>query len=171
MKRILLLLLCFNFSYIVFGCSCINVDYENAYNMSDLIFVGEVVSVEKDYGFNINKPKQLKVKMILNETFKGQGKLNMDFYTSDNSASCGYNFEVDEKYLVYSNIVDDKNYVSLCSRTQKFNGSENDIAFLKNMNTSQNILKDENNYNFPILILISVFIVIFGIVLSRKIGK
>lgn len=144
--------------------------------MSDLIFVGEVVSVEKAYGLNINKPKQLKVKMMLNETFKGQGKLNMDFYTSDNSASCGYNFEVDEKYLVYSNIVDDKNYVSLCSRTQKFNGSENDITFLKNMNTSQNILKDENikeenNYNFTILILISVFIVIFGIVLSRKIGK
>ena len=73
--------------------------------------------------------------MLFSEQWKGETADTIQIQTADNSAACGYNFELGESYLVYAyandvaaNLSDLS--VGLCGRTSLVANAEEDIAEL-----------------------------------------
>lgn len=99
------------------ACSCLasqeseTRQIEGAFNGSEAIFAGEVVEV-KGAGDN-----NLAVKFKVKKIWKGSAVKEITINTAENSAMCGYNFEVGKQYLVYANAAGDKFSTTDCSRT------------------------------------------------------
>lgn len=107
------------------ACSCappnsVDVSLPKAY----AVFVGKV---EKSTQVPMGVGEQL-VKFSLERPFKGPADAQITVKTSVSSASCGYPFEVGERYLVYS--YNEGLDVSLCSRTKKAEEATSEITRL-----------------------------------------
>ncbi len=109
-----------------YTCSCVtDVSLEDKYNMSSLIFIGKVLSIEKaDLGYI--------VEFDVGSVYKGEFKDRISLYTNKDSASCGFNFEIGNHYLVYANDYGQRLETGLCSGNLLSNQSKDDIDFLEN---------------------------------------
>lgn len=103
------------------ACSCMaspdpeKKQIETAYAGSEAIFAGEVLEVKEagEHG--------LAVKIKVSKTWKGSAAQEITVTTMQNSAMCGYHFEVGKKYLVYANASAEKLSTNNCSRTAVYN--------------------------------------------------
>lgn len=106
-----------------FACSCMmNGSPEEASENYSNIFVGEVVEISESNIFEewLWQMSQNTVRINVENSVKWQNGDVMVVQTPQSSASCGYNFEQWEKYIVYSHNRWEENWelnVSLCSRT------------------------------------------------------
>jgi hypothetical protein len=75
------------------------------------------------------------VTLTVRQAWKGVEPGRLQVVTSEFSASCGYDFKVGRRYLVFAfkNRADGQWRVSLCSATHEFNGSGEDSAFLASL--------------------------------------
>ena len=64
----------------------------------------------------------------------------MTIYTPANSAACGYYFELDNVYLVYSSSINKEDWVNLCGRTMVANSDQ--------ARTDMEILDNLRNFSF-----------------------
>lgn len=103
------------------ACSCmasqdpVNKQIENAYSGSEAIFAGEVLEVKESGEYT------LAVKFKVKKTWKGSAVQEITIKTAENSAMCGYNFEVGKQYLVYANGNANELSTTDCSRTSLYN--------------------------------------------------
>jgi hypothetical protein len=103
----------------VFACSCI-VDNENEtseskkvkawYKEAIAVFYGEVTEVTR-------QEDSVKVKFMINRSWKGPALPEMMIRTAQNSAMCGFNFEVGKTYIVYAVGANADLRTNLCTRT------------------------------------------------------
>lgn len=116
-----------------FACSCMmNSSPEEASENYSNIFIWDVVEVNES---NISEEwlwemSQNTVRINVENSVKWQNGDVMVVQTSQSSASCGYNFEEWEKYIVYSDNrweEDGDLNVSLCSRTALVENAQEDL--------------------------------------------
>jgi hypothetical protein len=112
-----------------FACSCMISDepletqIKKAFDGSEAVFSGEVVSVE---------PKDedtLSIKFKTSQVWKGEESEEFTINTANQSAMCGYYFEVGKKYLVYAYQSGEVLMTNNCSRTAIWN-EKGDIKYL-----------------------------------------
>ena len=116
-----------------------------AFWQADAVFVGQVkaIDLKARYIKGINGEElrvfgkgEARVTFTITEAFRGAPGKEVDIFTNDGSAACGYRFENGEVYIVYANEYPKgggKLHTSICSRTQKYSESGPDIAYAKSL--------------------------------------
>jgi hypothetical protein len=112
-----------------FACSCIRtlkplkVQVKEAFKDSTAIFYGEVISITPGSEFVVT------VKFKVGKSWKGKLTEEVTITTPENSAMCGYTFEIGDAYLVYASGTTDSLMTTNCSRTT-VGSQKQDIKFL-----------------------------------------
>lgn len=147
MKRILTIIgvLVFGLSSnTIFACSCVGEStVEDAYNSSDIVVSGQVISTKDEYitdsarikemialGISVDKvDKRLngfslkKVLIKIDTVFKGPATSDtLIIYTGVGGGDCGYRFKAGQKYVIYG---DAKSYFADFSKNQDFPNGQN----------------------------------------------
>lgn len=113
-----LLLMCLAAAPAALACSCLEPPPPaEAMALATTVFVGTVVN-------HSEKGRQSTYEFAVSETFKGAVQEKMVVRSATDSATCGYNFTVGERYLVYAFGKDERLSTNLCTRTRSANGSE-----------------------------------------------
>lgn len=126
-----------------FACSCIAPEWpRESIEKSSEVFVWKVTKIEdsiiKQQFWQLNTKK---VSIEVSNNIKWEEALNKIVFTSSSSASCWYNFEIWESYIVYANENDWKLQTWLCSRTNKTENATKDLEEL--LVESQEYIDDE----------------------------
>lgn len=116
------------------ACSCVPPgSVQEEMERSSAVFSGKVVEI-----VNPNEKNEIQssadlvaVKIEVTEWWKGGNESEVIVYTEMSSASCGFEFSLNEEYIVYAHEDDDgKIRVSLCSRTAQLQYAEEDLKEL-----------------------------------------
>jgi hypothetical protein len=83
------------------ACSCAVGTEEDFVKYADLIFVGVVTGVDKPFGFG-GGGGDVKVDFVVEEIAKGDSAGKITLTTSSDSASCGFDFTVGNRFRVYA---------------------------------------------------------------------
>ena len=129
MKNTFLLILIFLFSISKsFSCSCTDTNeplskkIEKAYSAYDIIITGKILnkSIEKA-GSYVSSSDIVTYSIELTEIIKGNNIKSeiIEIKSYRGSEYCGYIFEIDQEYLIYSYKKDSRNFTDLCTRTSK----------------------------------------------------
>ncbi len=110
------------------ACSCMQQSPEDAAASADAIFEGRVVTVEAPAEGDQSTPVRVTVRVT--QQWKGVTTEEVELTTAPNSAMCGYDFELDQVYLIYAYAEDGGLGVSLCSRTQLADQADEDRTHL-----------------------------------------
>jgi protocatechuate 3,4-dioxygenase beta subunit len=129
-----------------FACSCgASGPPCQAYWQADAVFVGQVkakdLKARFEKGGNGEELRavgegEVRVTFTITEAFRGALGKEVDIFTTDSSAACGYEFEHGGVYIVYAHEYPKgggKLHTSICSRTQKYSESSPDIAYAKSL--------------------------------------
>lgn len=126
----------------VFACSCL-MDNEKseskkvkaAYKKTAAVFYGEVLEV-------FRQTDSLTVKFKVETVWKGVVTKEVTVRTGENSAMCGFNFEVGKKYLVYAGGKIDNLETNICTRTSAQN---TDAKLLNKIKKPKSFLKEKRS--------------------------
>ncbi|GAB4161473.1 MAG: hypothetical protein Fur003_4820 [Candidatus Dojkabacteria bacterium] len=111
-----------------YACSCaMNENIRTSLAQTDYVFSGRVISTKSVYDRFGTNSYQTRVDIEVDKTWKGispEAK-EITVLTSASSASCGYEFSVGEKYLIFANGEENSSakWVSLCSSTQPYSSA------------------------------------------------
>lgn len=106
------------------ACSCVPPPPPaTALARSASVFIGEVVSVTAE-------GQQKRVRLTVDERFKGEGDELVTLLTPAQSAACGRNFVKGTRYLVYAEEVEGVLHDHLCSRTTSLDQAKDDLEAL-----------------------------------------
>lgn len=141
--------------------------------------MGEVIDIknENENGEFRYSDDPRTVLFEVEKTWKGVQQTQVIVYTALSSASCGFGFDVGEKYIVivYANEKEGELQTEICTRTSKISLAERDIDYLGEgeMPAVQVSLKYSNNGGYSVyLIGLLVGIVVFiGAIIIRRINK
>ena len=92
----------------VFACSCGNIpqtleqEIKGRLKASKAVFSGEILKISETSQRQDVTGLNVTVKIRLKEVWKGQLTKEVIINTPDNSAACGYSFEVGKSYLVFA---------------------------------------------------------------------
>lgn len=106
------------------ACSCMAQDPAAAFEGAASVFEGRVLSIEPA------GEMQLEVRIRVVRTWKGADAEEITVTTPAQSAGCGYGFEVEHHYLIYSDAGEEHESVSLCSNTKPIEQAEAELADL-----------------------------------------
>ena len=133
---VFLLMLPFTFNFIAtssYACSCVPPSMaEEELNKSNFVFSGKVIDIHdpnKD-AFEQSSADLLEVRFEVFNTWKGVNETQVIVHSERDSASCGFEFNLNDDYLVYGNEQDGQKKVNLCSRTTLLAGASTDLAAL-----------------------------------------
>ena len=107
------------------ACSCAETDTEEALASAVSIFEGRVMGLE---GGEVGGDVRVTFRVV--QAWKGDVGEEVTVATSASGASCGYGFELQRGYLVYTYAADGGEHVSLCSRTRPIEEADEDLAAL-----------------------------------------
>lgn len=106
-----------------YACSCLRPESPVIErDRATAVFSGEVLAIGPDNSYD------QQVVFSVTEAWKGSLAEQTTVRTANNSAACGYSFEVGEQYLVYANGEAESLEVYLCSRTTALAQASEDIA-------------------------------------------
>jgi hypothetical protein len=145
-----------------FACSCAEVKTpEEGLTNSDNVFSGKVVDIKRVGDEN-------KVLFKVSSVWKGDSQTQLILYTSLSEASCGFEFQTGEEYLVYANKIDDgRLHTSFCSRTTLLSNAEEDLRVLEKGDTPAKQVELSSEMNQPVT---KVIIFLVGILLLVSVG-
>lgn len=172
-----------------YACSCVvpgtaEVELEE----SAAVFSGEVVAVKDSKKESLQiSAEPYAVTFKVDNWWKGEDLTKeVTVYTPKSSASCGFEFALGEKYLVYADGDDGKLVVFLCSRTALLSAAKDDVVQLdkikkpteptkieadKVMDKEQPTPEKSTDVNPTYLVLLIVGILFVAIFLTRRIKK
>jgi len=129
-----------------FACDCARSGQPcQAFWQADAVFVGQVkakdLKARYEKGGNDEELRVLgggetRVTFTITEAFRGAPGKEVDIFTTDSGAACGYEFENGGVYIVYAAEYpkgSGKLHTSICSRTQKYSEFSPDIAYAKSL--------------------------------------
>ena len=152
------------------ACSCMPTTPEQSLKNANAVFAGKVINVveARGGGRGVQSPSLNGVKVIfeVSKVWKGTPTQQLVITTPDSSASCGYNFEKGQNYLVYASTQDNQLQTGLCSGTKTLSTAQADLAVLgrgetptpQNSNISQQLQRNKqlwarqkiSNYRFTL---------------------
>jgi hypothetical protein len=126
------------------ACSCLQItDVRDHARSVDAIFSGTathrsnvapredsrfVARLKRIFGIQPKySPPQIAIDFRIDESIKGARSSPIRIYTPDNSAACGFDFELGKRYLVFTYTVENRHEVSLCSATSPYEGLSSDF--------------------------------------------
>jgi len=114
------------------ACSCSRATVEESFKSAKSVFVWEVIWVRRTLPRKeFSEYMQFfRVSVDVSRAFKWDIPKHVYVFTQDSGASCGYNFEPSQQYLIYTYEIDGEERVSLCSRTQLLSDSQDEIEQL-----------------------------------------
>jgi protocatechuate 3,4-dioxygenase beta subunit len=137
------------FSSDVLACSCgANAPPCQAYWQADAVFVGQVKAIELKAVFEEGRngerlrvlgEGEVRVTFTITDAFRGVSGKEVDIFTNDGSAACGYRFDTGGTYIVYAQEYPKgggKLHTNICFRTQKYSESSPDIAYARSLATA-----------------------------------
>lgn len=163
-----------------YACSCLEPGpVIEELERSSAVFSGKVIEmVDKNKNKLIRSSADpIAVKFEVAEIWKGKSQTEIIVYTERDSASCGFEFDLDKEYLVYANEVEGELKVSLCSRTKLLSAAGTDIQELgkgekpvkqtsgdSNSNNEEQLTTNKNQPYFialfiGVLLVVSIFAV------------
>ena len=94
------------------------------------VFSGKVIKIERPVASKSTPFASVKVYFKVIKSWKGITTDNVIISTSQSSNACGFQFTVDEQYLVYAGRLEKQLYTSICTRTRFLEDATDDINFL-----------------------------------------
>ena len=115
----------------IYACSCIPPRPPlEALARADAVFAGQVVSISEPKGlfgsWLASSTDPVAVEFRVNAVWKGEIYEKIFIKTAWSSASCGFEFVLDEQYIVYAR----EGWASLCSRTKSIGKASEDLMAL-----------------------------------------
>lgn len=170
MKMLLIFILLFpltlNFSTTSsYACSCAQPGAPmDELAISDYVFSGKVKAIiDPNKGSMVKSSADLlEVQFEVMDTWKGVNETEVIVFTERDSASCGFNFNINEDYLVYAQNNNGEKKVSLCSRTAQLTNASADLTELGvgEKPTKVGVLDDKKDEQTPIDIPILLFTIL-----------
>lgn len=162
-----------------YACSCVEPGtVKEELTRSSAVFSGKVIDiVDKKKNSLVQSSADLIAVLIeVEESWKGIRQNQVVVYTERSSASCGFEFTINNRYLVYANVNDGKLKASLCSRTTLLSLANEDIDELgEGEKPTEQVSIDmttETTSNIYIYIsLLIVFLLLGGLYMKRRIKK
>ena len=109
------------------GCSCVLLTPAQAFDRADSVFVGEAAEMKAHSGlFGKSSIDPTTVVFTVNEVWKGPRQESITIKTMRSEVSCGFEFAIGLRYLVYAR----DGQTGLCDRTALAIQSEEDLAVL-----------------------------------------
>ena len=113
------------------ACSCIPPRPPlEALERADAVFSGDVISISEPKGlfgsWLASSTDPVTVEFRVHSVWKGEIHETLFIQTAWSSASCGFEFVQDERYIVYAR----EGWVSLCSRTRSIDKASEDLKAL-----------------------------------------
>lgn len=166
-----------------YACDCaIPENVNEEVGRSSAVFSGTVVRI-----FDENKSKltqssadPISVVIEVDETWKGINQTEVIVNTERDEASCGFEFVLNETYLIYANEDNGELRASYCSRTALFSDAQEDLNELGvgekptevvtvSTNATSDILSSTNTTIYIVLfIVIAILTVVYSIVRKKK---
>ena len=129
---------------LVFPCDCAPPPSpEDAYNMADVVFSGEVTNIIEDWN-NLFK----EVSIDVYDVWKGSIDNQIIILTGIDDGICGYNFQINEEYLIYGNYSGDYIWTNMCTRTNLLEYASEDLDYLNELVICDNGYTEFNNLCF-----------------------
>ena len=114
---------------VIWPCDCAPPPYpEEAYEMADVVFSGEVTNVILDWN---NLIKEVSIDVY--DVWKGSIGSQIIILTGIDDGICGYNFQVNEEYLIYGNYSGDYIWTNICTRTNLLDYASEDLDYLNQL--------------------------------------
>jgi len=110
------------------ACSCFPPPPPSqAFFEADAVLLAKVISFEQ-----VDSLFHRVARLSIERIWKGDEEKARDIYTAASSASCGYDFQIGEDYLIYAFEYDDgKLHTHLCTRTALVEAAGEDLRFLE----------------------------------------
>jgi hypothetical protein len=142
MKKIIILTLTF-FGLLLFtqrnvsACSCVDIpqtleqEIKGRLKASKAVFSGEILKINETSQRRDVTGLDVTVKIRLKEVWKGQLTKEVIITTPDNSAACGYSFQVGKSYLVFADTTKGKILgTGLCSGNRRLETATEELKIL-----------------------------------------
>lgn len=114
-----------------FACSCmVPPPPLEAFNEATAVFAGRVTERPTPPNNVGSSADPLPITFEVSQVWKGPQSQTLIVQTARESASCGYNFEVDQEYIVYSYADGGQLSTNLCSRTSLLANAQEDLEAL-----------------------------------------
>ena len=130
MKLFHFLLLIVLFPTLSYPCTCAYPTFEEQWKKASVVFQGKVLRIQP------HTDGVLRVDLEVEKVWKGPALTKISVTTPDNSAACGYTFEIDAEYLVYADGTKSPD-VGLCSRTRLKSAADEDLKQLEKEKASK----------------------------------
>ncbi|KOO52009.1 hypothetical protein [Viridibacillus arvi] len=154
-KRIVILIVMLFISVLIYpidkgyACSCSQPDPpKEALKGSSAVFSGKVIDTVDRNKNNViqSSADPITILFDVDKSWKGVDQTQVIVYTERSSASCGYGFSLNEKYLVYAYEENGELRVNACSRTAPLSGAKEDIQALgKGQKPTEQVTLDLEN--------------------------
>ena len=113
---------------LLFPCSCLEPPPPNeAYEDADVVLSGEVTNIVLDGNY------YYAVTFQTIDIWKGEIGDEVVILTEAYSDMCGYNFQINNEYLVYAYNYNSGIYTNICTRTQLLEYASEDLEFLNSL--------------------------------------
>jgi hypothetical protein len=124
--NILFISLLIGFAY---PCSCLEPPPpEEAYEDADAVFSGQVTNIVVDESGYYHE-----VTFQIIDVWKGEDSEEITVLTETYSDACGYNFQINNEYLVYAYTYAGGNYTNICTRTNLLEYANEDLDYLNQL--------------------------------------
>ncbi|MFE6167366.1 hypothetical protein ACFVP8_05720 [Viridibacillus arvi] len=168
-----------------YACSCSQPDPpKEALKDSSAVFSGKVIdTVDRNKNNEIQSSADpIAILFDVDKSWKGVHQKQVIVYSERSSASCGYGFSLNEKYLVYAYKDDGELRVNACSRTAPLSGAKEDIQALgKGETQAEQVTLDLENFkgqekttsvnvinNKQIYIALIMLVLLIAVVIMRR---
>ena len=135
--NILFISLLIGFAY---PCSCLEPPPpEEAYEDADVVLSGKVINMDLDdsgYYFEVS------IQTI--DVWKGDVLDEVIILTETSSDACGYNFQINNEYLIYAYSYNSGIYTNICTRTNLLEYASEDLDYLNGFNNNETSLEFED---------------------------
>ncbi len=151
---------------IVSACSCVMpLSATESLAESTAVFAGKVVDMEVSDGEIISTADPVTVTFEVSKVWKGAEAETIVLTTAREGSSCGYSFEENEEYIVYTHGEADQLSTNSCSRTKLLADAEEDLQELD----SGDVLQNSNL--MPIILTIGFGISLVVLLVLRRYKK
>jgi hypothetical protein len=115
------------------ACSCLPATPQEYFKRSSAVFSGKVIDVVEQSSGRAGPSRFLEGRKVIfqvSRVWKGKNERQLVVMTSDSSASCGYEFQEGQEYLVYASNEEARLQTGLCNGTKLFSDARADLAIL-----------------------------------------
>lgn len=138
---------------------------------SGAVFSGKVIEIvdRNKNGLTHSSADPMEVVITVDEIWKGIDESQVVVVTERDSASCGFQFEVDKNYIVYASKDGDQLRASLCSRTALLSAAVDDLSELgEGEKPTVDVVIDLSEKGFTWLYIGGALVIVAGLIYMLK---